>query len=86
MTFTVQTTKTDRPFVTVECFESGVRVYRNTVGIFQDWYDEWGEPDSVLASLAWAGGDADCVAELWYQDRKYRERSLASTGFQVFGT
>lgn len=83
--FAVSTTTTDRPFVTVECFKSGARVYSNTVGHFQDWYDEWGVPDHVLASLAWNGGDADCTGTLWYQDSKYRKRTLTSMGFQVAG-
>lgn len=85
ITFSVQTTTTDRPFVVLECFRDRALIYKSTVGMFQDWYDEWGVPDFPLASLAWSGGDADCNAELQYQDRKHRMRTLASMEFHVFG-
>ena len=85
ITFSVQTTTTERPFVVLECFKGRSLVYKSTVGMFQDWYDEWGVPDFPLASLAWGGGDADCVADLQYQNRKWRTITLASTEFRVFG-
>jgi len=85
ITFSVDTTKTDRPFVVLECSQGRVLVYSSTVGMFQDWYDEWGTPDFPLESLAWNGEDADCTAELRYQNKKYRMITLASTEFHVFG-
>jgi hypothetical protein len=84
ITFSVQTTTTDRPFVVLECFKGRTLVYKSTVGMFQDWYDEWGIPDFPLSSLAWNGGDADCVAELQYQNRRYRMITLASMEFHVY--
>ena len=85
ITFTISTTKTDRPFVEVECTKNGALVYSSTVGMFQDWYDNWGEPDFTLMSLAWGGGYAACVSSLQYQDRRWRTRTLATTSFHVSG-
>jgi hypothetical protein len=84
-TFTVETTTTDRPFVVLECFKGRSLVYESTAGMFQDRYDEWGVPNFPLESLAWGRGDADCVAELQYQDRKWRVRTLATIEFSILG-
>ena len=86
ITFSVTTTKTDRPFVLLECYKGGALVYSSTVGLFQDWYDEWGIPDFQLESLAWNNGDANCTATAQYQDSKYKMRTLATMQLTVFGT
>ena len=85
VTFSISQTTTDRPFVHLQCYKSGRLVYDSTVGMFQEWYDEWGEPDFVLASLAWNGGNADCTSTLYYQNRRYRTIELASMRFGVTG-
>lgn len=85
VTFTVETTATDRPFSEVLCSKDGSVVYQSTRGHFQDYYDFFGQPIHYLSSLAWGGGDADCVASLVYQAKNGRMRSLASTSFHVSG-
>lgn len=85
ITFTVSTTEADRPFSSVQCYQSGVMVYSSTRGHFQDYYDYFGEPVHYLSSLGWPTGDADCTASLLYQARNGRTRSLTSFGFSVAG-
>ena len=54
--FQVQTTETDRPHVSVTCYQNGDLVASSMT---------WPNP-TTLYSRAWPGGAAECVAELFY--------------------
>jgi hypothetical protein len=54
--FQVQTSETDRPQVSVTCYQNEVLVASSMT---------WPNP-TTLYSRAWQGGAADCVAELFY--------------------
>lgn len=82
VTFDVSTTATDRPFVNVRCYQGSNWVYDGWNGFFAAYV---GDPVYTLASPYWTGGAANCTADLVYFDRQGRERTLASTAFNVAG-
>jgi hypothetical protein len=85
ISFSVQTSATDRPFVALECRQGGSAVYWKSVGMFPDYYEYFGAPLFTLSSLSWTGGDADCTAELQYQHKNGRMRTAASMSLHVSG-
>jgi hypothetical protein len=85
ITFSVQTSKTDRPHVLLTCHRGGQQIYWNTVGMFDDYYRLFGEPDFLLSSTSWTSGEADCLAELQYRHRNGSMRTITSLSFHVFG-
>ena len=82
VTFEVTTTRTDRPFVRVNCYQSGVHVYWASAGFFEGYSWPWTR-NFTLASTYWTEGAADCTATLYWTDGR-RSRDLASLSFQVF--
>jgi hypothetical protein len=77
LTFTVSTTATDRPFVTLHCWQGTTGVYNSSIGIFPTYmFDPWFTLDS---SYWMAGVEASCTASLWYYDRRGNQKVLAST-------
>jgi len=84
VTFTVSTSATSYPYVTVDCTRGGMSVYHASRGIF---------PTSLSQTFAlgptpsWSSGDADCTATLENWDG-YGKRGgitpLASVPFHVY--
>src|SRR2546428_12731637 len=63
VTFT--TTATTYPHVSLQCSQNGVLVYNADAGYYAGYPWPW-EQTMTLASAAWTGGAADCVATLYY--------------------
>jgi hypothetical protein len=80
VTFNVSTTATDRPYVKLDCYQSGVWVSTSTAGFFPE--SPWA-PNFTLASGAWMSGAADCTATLYMDTSNGRTKDLASLSFQV---
>jgi hypothetical protein len=81
VTFDVATTATDKPWVELDCSQSGTLVYQDWRGFFDGSLT--GQDFILGTSKAWQSGDADCVA--WLE--RYTKRGfskLASTSFHVY--
>ena len=65
VTFTVSTTATTEPHVSLRCSQNGVLVYASQTGYFAGYLWPWTQV-MTLSSVAWTGGSADCVATLYY--------------------
>ena len=76
ITFDVVTSATDRPFVSLKCWQGTVGVYNKSIGIFPSYlYDPW----FTLDSMYWtAGADASCTAAAYFYDKRGNQKSLAS--------
>jgi len=78
VTFAVSTARTDHPWVSVACFQSGRLVYKQYHGLFAGYYTD---PVFTLGPTPnWTGGSASCVGTLLYFANG-REHSLATTSF-----
>ena len=65
-TFDVSTTATSTPFVQLDCYQGGTRVYGMSAGFFPDY------PFTTTYTLRgtdWTGGAADCTARLYHTAR-----------------
>jgi hypothetical protein len=81
VTFDVSTTATDRPYVTLNCYQNGVWVYAAGAGFWSGY--AYGKVFN-LAANSWSGGAADCTATLGALNLDgTRFRELASTSFHV---
>lgn len=81
VTFTVSTSVTENPQVSLKCSQNGVVVLNGSAGFGANDPWSWAQV-FTLATSAWAGGAADCTATLYY----YNGRSfstLATIGFPV---
>jgi len=65
VTFTVSTTVTTEPHVSLKCSQNGVLVYATQTGFYAGYLWPWTQV-MTLSSVAWTGGSADCVATLYY--------------------
>lgn len=65
VTFTVSTTATTEPDVSLKCFQSGVLVYGAQTGYYASYPWPWTQV-MTLSSGAWTSGGANCTAELYY--------------------
>jgi hypothetical protein len=63
VTFAVETTVTEKPFVQLDCFQAGELVYAMSAG-FWDGYRF--TKTYTLSSSFWTSGAADCVARLFH--------------------
>ena len=79
ITFTVTTTAT-RPFVSVQCYQSGTRVYSGSVGFFPDY--AWPQ-QFTLSSLGWSSGAADCMASIYTSLDGTSTTTVATMNFYV---
>jgi hypothetical protein len=80
VTFTVSTSSTDKPWVFARCYQSGVLVYDQRHGLYDDYRFE---PVFTLGpTMKWTGGGANCVADL-VQWVNADPRVLATTQFDV---
>jgi S-adenosylhomocysteine hydrolase len=65
VTFTVSTTATTEPHVSLRCSQNGILVYATQTGFYAGYLWPWTQV-MTLSSVAWTGGSADCVAALYY--------------------
>lgn len=84
--FTVSTTRTTQPWVSVTCWQNGSPVYQQSHAYYQPYlatsFDFVLVSNPLLDNYTWSGGGAECTAVLWYISRG-RGRDLASTSFTV---
>ena len=80
VTFEVSTTATDRPFVSVNCYQGPAWVYTASVGFFPAY--PWSQT-FTLASASWTAGAADCVGRLYSSKDGTRTTTLATVAFAV---
>ena len=83
VTFAVSTTATAMPYVTVNCYQAGTLVYKQSSGIF---YTSLNQNFVLGQTTAWQGGAADCTAYLqnWDSYAKHNTvTNLASMTFSV---
>lgn len=65
VTFTISTTATTQPHVSLKCSQNGAVVYSAASGFYPEY--PWpGTEIMTLRSTAWQGGSASCTATLYY--------------------
>ena len=79
VTFNVATTATDRPFVSLNCYQDGVWVYAASAGFFPDY--PWSQ-EFTLAN-DWFTSAGDCTARLYMTKDGSRSTTLATLDFHV---
>jgi hypothetical protein len=80
VTFNVSTTATNRPYVVLNCYQSGTWVSTANAGFFPEY--PWA-PDFTLASGGWMSGAADCTATLYMFTSNGKTKNLTSMSFHV---
>ena len=80
VTFNVSTTATDRPYVLLNCYQSGTWVSTSNAGFFAAY--PWA-PNFTLSSGAWTSGAGDCTAKLYMFTSNGKTQNLTSTTFHV---
>ncbi len=81
VTFNVSTTSTDRPYVSLNCYQGSDWIYAASAGFFPDY--PWSR-NFTLATTSWTSGAADCKAVLYKTKDGSRTTTLASLEFHVF--
>ena len=81
VTFDVATTATDRPMVSLKCFQGGTLVYAFQAGFYPDY--PWTKV-ATLRSNSWTGGAADCDARLYKAAGGNKTTTLATQSFRVY--
>lgn len=82
VTFTVSTTATSKPWVTVRCYQGGALVDNDSNAMFAGSLDT---TFTLGPTGAWLGGDADCTATLENWDSYPKSISaITSTSFHVY--
>lgn len=82
VTFTVSTTATSEPYVSLNCSQNGVLVYGASAGFFPGY--PWpGSQIFPLSSPSWTGGAASCTAKLYYVNGR-KTITLATLNFRVY--
>ena len=80
VTFDVGTTATDRPMVSLKCFQGGTLVYAFQAGFYPDY--PWTKV-ATLRSNSWTGGAADCDARLYKAAGGTKTTTLATLRVHV---
>ena len=80
VTFSVATTATDKPWVRLDCYQSGTWVSTSNAGFFEAY--PWA-PNFSLESGGWTSGAGDCIATLYLVTSNGRSHNLASLNFHV---
>ncbi len=83
VTFDVATTATEKPLVQVLCYQDGALVYWASAGFYPEYPWPWAQ-NFTLSSAHWAGGAAECTADLYYTPDGRRYRTLATLPFLVY--
>jgi hypothetical protein len=81
VTFSVSTTATTEPHVSLKCFQSGSLVYTTQTGYYPGYLWPWTQV-MTLSSPAWSGGGADCTARL-YTFKSGKTLTLQTLSFHV---
>src|SRR5262245_7451944 len=82
VTFTVSTTATSKPWVTVRCYQGGALVDKDSNAMFAGSLDT---TFTLGPTGAWLGGDADCTATLENWDGYPKSIvGITSTSFHVY--
>lgn len=82
VTFSVATTVTTEPYVSLDCSQNGAIVYGASAGFFPSY--PWpGSQIFPLSSPSWTGGGASCTATLYYVNGK-RTITLKTLNVQVY--
>jgi predicted choloylglycine hydrolase len=80
VTFDVSTTATDRPWVSVNCYDAtGAWIYTDTKAFFLS-----SSRDFTLSNTSWTSGAADCKAKLYKTKDGTRTTTLATLDFHVY--
>ena len=82
VTFSVSTTATTEPHVSLKCSQNGVVVYAAQTGYYASYPWPWTQV-MTLSSSAWTGGSAGCVATLYYFSRT-NSVTLATLSFAAY--
>ncbi len=82
VTFTVSTTATTQPSVSLYCYQNGVLVVAGAAG-FYPGYPWPGAQIFTLSGGSWTGGAANCTATLYYFNGK-SNITLKTLNFQVY--
>jgi hypothetical protein len=82
ITFSISTTATSEPHVSVICYQGGSLVYSAQSGYFAGYPWPWTQVMTLSSSL-WTGGAADCTATL-YSLSGSRSTTLATMSFHVY--
>ena len=82
VTFTVSTTATDRPYVSLNCSQNGVWVYSASAGFFPDY--PWSQNFTLATFSTWTSGAGDCTAKLYMTKDGSRSTTLATLSFHVY--
>ena len=80
ITFSVSTTATTEPHVSVTCSQSGSVVYSAATGYYATYPWPWTQV-MTLSSTAWKGGSASCSAKLYSLNTSGGTTTLASMSF-----
>jgi hypothetical protein len=80
VTFNVSTTSTDRPFVSLNCYQDGVWVYAASAGFFPDY--PWSQ--NFTLSNDWFTSAGDCKVRLYMTKDGSRSTTLATLDFHVY--
>jgi hypothetical protein len=80
ITFSVATTATNKPFVQLDCYQSGTRVYGMSAGFFPDYPFT---TSFTLRSDYWTGGAAECTARGYYFATNGRQKIFTTLNFTV---
>jgi hypothetical protein len=82
VTFSVSTTATSYPYVSLNCYQNNSLVYSASAGFFPSY--PWpGSQIMPLSSPTWTSGAASCTAALWYQSGK-RDLTISTLTFKVY--
>jgi hypothetical protein len=82
VTFAVSTTATDRPYVSLNCYQNGVWVYSDSAGFFPDY--PWSQIFVLSTLSTWTSGAGDCTATLYLTKDGSRSTTLATLSFHVY--
>ena len=80
VTFQVSSDATDRPYVVLNCYQSGTWVYAASAGFYAAYR---GSTTFGLETTSWTAGAADCTARLGSLSNSGRFTELASMSFHV---
>ena len=83
VTFNIVTSVTTQPYVELICRQNGALVYGKTAGYFAGYPWPWSQVMRLSSDL-WDGGDADCVAELYYNRNNLTRTSLTTISFRAY--
>jgi hypothetical protein len=78
--FVVSTSATDRPFVSLNCYQGNAWVYSASVGYFAAY--PWSQ-QFVLSAASWPEGAASCMARLYLSKDGSRTTTLATLAVAV---